>query len=185
MKKLKQELYNCPSCDYSTALKGNMRAHFNSKSHCPRTKNDITLTDEIKEYVLSNRIYRVPDPIKEMLNMKICEKFYQQILEKHYRATHKKLKHGISDITTNDAHIEIKEWDSWIYAVGQLQVYNIDDPKERLRVFLFGKYSKACKKNAFEIFKFLNIEVYDCINETHRIKIENFETKEVLLIQNL
>jgi hypothetical protein len=27
---------------------------------CPATKNDVTLTDEIKQYILDNRIYRIP-----------------------------------------------------------------------------------------------------------------------------
>jgi hypothetical protein len=37
-----------------------MNAHFNRKTHCPHLEDDVFLTDEIKEYVLQNRIYKKP-----------------------------------------------------------------------------------------------------------------------------
>ena len=50
---------------------------------------------------------------------------------------HKKLKSGITDITTDFIHAEIKNWDSWKDAIGQLCVYQINDPKEKLEVYFF------------------------------------------------
>jgi len=52
--------YQCPRCHYSTDHKGNMRKHFGNKKACPATAHDIELTDAIKEYVLLNRVYRIP-----------------------------------------------------------------------------------------------------------------------------
>lgn len=55
--------YTCPCCGYTTPRKGNMKTHlFKSKKPCPKIVNDITLSDDIKEYVLINRIYHVPKP---------------------------------------------------------------------------------------------------------------------------
>jgi hypothetical protein len=34
------------------------------KKECPATENDIELTDEIKEFILKNRIYKIPKPLK-------------------------------------------------------------------------------------------------------------------------
>jgi hypothetical protein len=43
-----------------------MRNHlFNRKKDCPATENDIELTKEIKEYILKNRIYKIPKEIKQ------------------------------------------------------------------------------------------------------------------------
>lgn len=183
MAKKKLHPYTCPSCGYITERKGNMYTHlYKSKSQCPKVANDIDLTDEIKEYILINRIMQIPDPRRLFQNKILCERFYQQVLEKHFKASHKKLKSGVTDITTSDSHIEIKEWESWIHAIGQLYVYNLDEPKEKLMVVLFGKYSNKCKKNAFDAFESMNVEVYDCVNELYQVKIINFKTKEVFLI---
>jgi hypothetical protein len=42
-----------------------MRRHLNeSKKHsCPGHTNNIELTEEVKQYILSNRIYVVPKPV--------------------------------------------------------------------------------------------------------------------------
>lgn len=56
-----KEAYSCPACGYKTTRKHSMRVHFyNNKKPCPRIVNDIDLTDEIKEYVLDNRVYHPP-----------------------------------------------------------------------------------------------------------------------------
>jgi len=53
--------YHCPRCGYVASQKCNMKKHFYSRTKpCPMFDNDIELTDEIKEYVLVNHIYRVP-----------------------------------------------------------------------------------------------------------------------------
>ena len=49
--------YTCPSCGYITPQKNDMRKHLNSVSQCPKLVQDIEITDEIKAYLLQNRIY--------------------------------------------------------------------------------------------------------------------------------
>ena len=56
----KKEDYQCPRCGYQTCQKGHMRSHlYNTKKPCPSSKNDIELTDEIKNYILDNRVYNM------------------------------------------------------------------------------------------------------------------------------
>lgn len=50
--------YVCPRCGYKSHRKSSMYNHFFKKSKsCPATKRLIELTDEVKNYVLNNKIY--------------------------------------------------------------------------------------------------------------------------------
>jgi hypothetical protein len=89
------------------------------------------------------------------------EKFYQTLLEEILSSTHKRLSCGETDITTNECHAEIKEWECWKEALGQLIAYNTVDPKEKLCVYLFGKYAQNRKDTAIEVFKKNGIDVYE------------------------
>lgn len=52
--------YECPRCGYNTRDKRNMRRHlFLTQRTCPGSKNVIALTDDIKNHVLENRVYKV------------------------------------------------------------------------------------------------------------------------------
>lgn len=54
--------YTCPRCGYTTDHKGAMNKHFTlTRKTCPSYCDPIVeLTDEIKEHVLLNRVYRPP-----------------------------------------------------------------------------------------------------------------------------
>lgn len=55
----KREHYQCPRCGYNVDKKYCMRRHlYRTKNICPAITENINLTDEIKEYVLANRIYK-------------------------------------------------------------------------------------------------------------------------------
>jgi hypothetical protein len=55
--------YTCPACGYKTDRKDNMKTHFyKSKKPCQKIVEDIELTEEIKLYVLTNRVYHAPKP---------------------------------------------------------------------------------------------------------------------------
>ncbi len=59
--------YDCPRCGFDTALKGGMNKHLMLKKRkCPALRNDIELTDDIKQYILQNRIYKIPKKRKEI-----------------------------------------------------------------------------------------------------------------------
>lgn len=59
----KKDPYTCPACGYETERRNFMKNHlYNLKKPCPKTANDIDLTDDIKEYVLLNRKWHQKKP---------------------------------------------------------------------------------------------------------------------------
>lgn len=91
----------------------------------------------------------------------ICERAYQQALQKKYNYGHKHLKCGITDITTPTKHIEIKKWNCWKESLGQLLAYNHYDKKPELEAHMFGNYAEYKKEIAREVFAKYNIKVID------------------------
>lgn len=54
--------YKCPRCGYCTRQKSHMKKHlYNLLKPCPSLLEDIELTDEIREYILKNRVYKTKD----------------------------------------------------------------------------------------------------------------------------
>lgn len=52
--------YVCARCGYETYIYASMRNHlFRKKKPCPPIKNDIELTDEIKNTIMENKYYKV------------------------------------------------------------------------------------------------------------------------------
>ena len=55
------EPYECVSCGYNTKCRNDMKRHlYDRKKHCNRSKNNITLSEEIKQHILENRRYEIP-----------------------------------------------------------------------------------------------------------------------------
>lgn len=99
------------------------------------------------------------------------EKFYQLLLEEYLKGTHKKLKSGITDVTAEKVHAEIKEWSCWKEAIGQLITYNLEDPKEELHVYLFGKYKKNCKSIAVDVFRSQGMKVFEFFHDEEVVQV--------------
>ena len=61
--------YDCIRCGYNTLYRNDMRRHFNKKKTCATTKNNIELTDAIKEHILNYRLYHIPkQPNQKIVN---------------------------------------------------------------------------------------------------------------------
>lgn len=64
--------YSCIRCGYKTQRKSCMQKHLLvNKNMCPGSENDIELTDEIKQYIIENRVYHIPktkDPLHQTIN---------------------------------------------------------------------------------------------------------------------
>jgi len=59
--------YSCVRCGYETENKYSMNTHlYKKKKPCPTAVNNIELTDEIKKYILENRIYKIPEITPEV-----------------------------------------------------------------------------------------------------------------------
>lgn len=105
----------------------------------------------------------------------VSEKTYQTLLER-FRfpgSTHMRFSCGVSDITTDTVHAEIKRYDTWKEAIGQLLSFNIASPRAEMHVYLFGKYSVSCKKIAIEHFQKLNIKPFELQIENNKLIIRD------------
>lgn len=59
----RQPPYTCISCGMTTYDRKDMRRHlYGRKTACPMSKNPVALTNEIRDYILTNRVYHVPKP---------------------------------------------------------------------------------------------------------------------------
>lgn len=94
------------------------------------------------------------------LKEKKNEDFYQKIVETHLNGKHKRLTIGVTDVTNDTTHAEIKRWEYFKKAIGQLVAYNIEDPKDRLQAYFFGNCEKKNMDNAANCVKKANMEVY-------------------------
>lgn len=86
---------------------------------------------------------------------------YQRFLEILLESKHKKVKYGITDITTEDEHIEIKKWRDYKSALGQIISYNTCDNKDKLSVYFFGFMDPNKKIEIIDLFKKNGINVYE------------------------
>jgi hypothetical protein len=96
MPRLKKDPYSCCRCGYFTDHKASMRKHlYKLDRPCPGSRNNIELSDEVKIYILDNRIYHVPKVQSDtqiinnnytinnfIANMDMCEKLTKYITYK-------------------------------------------------------------------------------------------------------
>lgn len=191
----KKPAYCCPRCGYKALLKHLMARHlYENKKICPSLLCDIELTEETKQYVLDNRIYNKGSTMDNKKTQKIKtleielamtkhirnEAFYQNITEEYIKGTHKTLACGITDITTDTCHAEIKKWEDYKYGIGQLMSYNFFDPKETKKLFLFGTAAKKLKNVVKDLCEGFNIEMYTYTINDNTIKIQNFINDEIM-----
>lgn len=140
--------------------------HVTSLQKLSTTSDEIFSLDNETESFTRENFIALQLELQYYKNRK-TEIFYQLLLESVLDGGHKKLSVGVTDITTSDCHAEIKEWKSWKEAVGQLNSYNVVDPKRNLAVYLFGVYSPASKSKAVHVLTQLNIRVYEFKEEVN------------------
>lgn len=113
-------------------------------------------TTSNKKYVDANMF------LTNTLQVPIKEKIYQTLIESIVDGKQQHLQCGITDITSDEMHVEIKEWDAWKSGIGQLLSYNDNLPRDHLFMFLFGRCDEDKKsvvaKTAWRIGK---IECFD------------------------
>jgi hypothetical protein len=90
------------------------------------------------------------------------ESHFQRILQNKFQAEHKHIVGvGVTDITTDDAHIEIKRWKYYDDVTGQLAKYQRALARPRSCVYYFGRMPNSRRLNEiFELMAAANIEVY-------------------------
>ena len=131
---------------------------------------DQTLTERVKQLEealqkASGRINDLEETVKSFEGVVVRrkdEKYYQNILEKTLGARRLHIKGlGITDLTTEDAHIEIKKWNRFHEVVGQLEKYNLRAPRKYKRVYFFGPSpTKTQLENVHNLMEANGIEMF-------------------------
>jgi hypothetical protein len=124
-------LHCCKRCGYETKYTSHLRKHLRQEFRCVPIDLDHHFDPKELLYALDNR-----QPITE--DQKRDEYFYQNWLERRLGGSHMKLQSGITDITTDTCHAEIKEWKSWKTGVGQLLAYSSELRRQEVALYLFG-----------------------------------------------
>jgi uncharacterized protein (UPF0335 family) len=139
-------------------------------------KNTMDLLEQLIEKInaLEDKVTNLQAEIKDLQESK-KEKYYQTFLEKHFKASHKVTKYGITDISTDTHHIEIKQWGLYKQAFGQLKCYNHKD-KKQLIVAFFGNYKD--KDKILELFHSNKIEVWDLQETPNGIIINKYPIEQ-------
>lgn len=97
------------------------------------------------------------------------EIYYQRFLEKQLGASHKVTKYGITDITTDSEHIEIKHWKHFKACLGQLKSYNHGDSKQLIAALYGDEYKK--KQDVIDLFHSHDISVWELNDSPNGIVI--------------
>jgi hypothetical protein len=107
---------------------------------------------------LESKVDTLLQSFDERIANKRLEIYYQKHLEKKYQATHLKGNYGITDIETYHEIIEIKRWDRYKDALGQLLSYTHQNHKRKV-VYFFGNKPKNID-NIVGLFQKYDITIY-------------------------
>ena len=180
-------LHQCNYCERRFNNRSNMLKH---KKICKQKPDEVNqqilkMQQQIKKQQEQIEAIKQQPLGNDKINLELQyyknrknEKFYQLLLENYLGGTHKTLSCGITDVTTDTRHAEIKEWSSWKEAVGQLTCYNIADPKEKLDIYVFGKYAQKCKDEAIKIVISCKIDIYEFVDTDEGVSIISLKNNE-------
>lgn len=126
---------------------------------------------ELKQqvYELKKRI----DEIEDKVVTHRGEKFYQKQLEKMLSGRHARTKYGFTDVTTDDAIYEIKEWKNYKACFGQLKSYSVGNENKRLCAAFFGQVREDRREEIVELFRNNNMEVYELTDTSEMFRLDN------------
>lgn len=173
--------YCCIRCGYSTSQKPDIKKHFyDLKKVCPAIENDIELTDYIKNYIMNNRIFKIPEIIKkEFKTTKLeVQNIYEYIYlvwckenAKHGEDVYKFGKSKTSEKVINIARIASYGKGSQILLVIECKNANVLEQK------ISGQFKKEFVKHDFgnEYFVGNKKRMMQIIMETVNEEIEAYE----------
>lgn len=163
--------------DFYTELRLNLLEELRSEIRLDFEKQKI-INLELKNKIngLETEITRLKTDSNELnnkvieLESKRNESYYQRFLERKLSGTHKRTKFGITDITTDKEHIEIKHWKNYKAALGQLLSYNHHDNKI-LSVYFFGTIDDKQRENIIELYSSKGVNINELIDTLDGIQI--------------
>ena len=180
----KNKTISCDQCNKTYTTRQGLHAH-KKKCH-PKQNSSQEKISNLEQTILEQN--KVIESLKNKivsLQLQLAENqkneaFYQIVVEQYLNGTHKYLASGITDVTNNDTHAEIKRWSKYKEGLGQLLTYNRDDPKERLQMYFFGKSSAKLEACAISHCKDKNIEVFMFDMFPDRVNIVEYSTKNIV-----
>lgn len=113
---------------------------------------------------------------------KRSESYYQKILEKYLNGRHKKLPSGVTDVTNERVHAEIKVWNNYKAGIGQLACYNKDDPKEELHIYFFGEADAISMERITEMCIQNGVRPFEFQDYAHKTDIVDLRTSDVVYV---
>lgn len=131
---------------------------------------------------LEQRIKTLESKVKrlETFYNKRSESYYQKILEKYLNGAHKKLPCGVTDVTNDRVHAEIKVWNNYKSGIGQLACYNKDDPRPELHIYFFGDSDQATMERITEMCIQNGVHPFEFQDYAHKTDIVDLETGDVV-----
>ena len=107
---------------------------------------------------MQSELALLKERINKLEGYPLLEKTYQKFLENVYKASHVKCKFGESDIETDTEVIEIKNFNQYKSALGQILAYSHGKNKIRI-IYFFGDKPKNISDICL-LFQEYNINVY-------------------------
>ncbi len=170
--------YTCIRCGYIAKQKAHIRKHFYELTKpCPALLNDIELTDEIKIYILANRIYRIPKPEKKIISksekkieyiemtISISINYVYLMWPKEYIRTNEPI-YKTGNTITKQNHVNLQRLTSYGIGSKVLLLLECDDALNMERVIL-EKFNIEFERHVFgrEFFvgdkkKMMNAKLY-------------------------
>ena len=87
----------------------------------------------------SERVVQLPPPPFPQAKIPLLQIWYQRVVETYLGATHMRLGHCITNVTTDIAHAEIKRWKSFVTAMGKILRYKTLCPRPESHVYMFDE----------------------------------------------
>jgi len=150
-----------------------------------------TLRDETaqKQHLHDLEMATLKSTLKELLSERKKESYYQKLMEEKLNAKRMKVPGvGMTDLTNDEAHIEIKNWIYYDDVPGQLAKYHQVIPRKKSVVYYFGRRPR--KQRLDQILQLMfnaGIEVYsfdvDDVIERHLPTQDGEESKVHRFIQ--
>lgn len=174
-----KKLTECENIYLTNQVKNNKKSVLDVYNENISSLQQIIIDKDNIIKALNKRIEKLEFNIQLMKTSR-HEIFYQNIIEKFLNGTHKTLECGITDVTNDVCHAEIKKVHLYKDAIGQLVVYNQEDPRENLHLYLFGKLSNKMKRIIKKACKNLNVHAFYFLDEVNNVKILNMNDETVI-----
>lgn len=92
---------------------------------------------------------------------------------------------GITDVSTDSIHAEIKVWRDYRLGVAQLLLYCAASKRDRLQLYMFGECTKNKIRHIIRDYvSTLNIEVYEFVHYGKDIQVVDLKTGECIAVCN-